>query len=130
MNELGRDIGLLVLRIGVGAMMVFSHGLSKLVHFSEYSTRFSDPIGLGSFWSLILVIFAEFFCATAVVLGLLTRLAVVPLMVTMAVATFIVHVNDPWSKKEFALLYFIPFLTLMFTGSGRFSLDALIRKKH
>ena len=56
-------------------------------------------------------------------------LAAVPLLVTMLVAAFVVHADDPWGKKEFALLYAIPALSLIFTGGGRFSLDQVIRNR-
>ena len=47
----------------------------------------------------------------------------------MLVAAFVVHADDPWGKKEFALLYAIPFTALAITGGGRYALDALGLKK-
>jgi putative oxidoreductase len=43
----------------------------------------------------------------------------------MCVAAFVIHGSDPFSGKELALMYLVPFLTLVFTGAGRFSLDQL-----
>lgn len=123
------DIGLLILRVGIGAFMLVAHGWGKLAGFGELAGVFPDPIGLGSTVSLSLAIFAEVLCALLIVFGLGTRFAAVPLVVTMVVAAFVVHADDPWAKKEFALLYAIPFLTLIFTGGGRFALDSLIRWK-
>jgi len=124
------DLGLLILRLGVGGMILFGHGWGKLVGFSVISQRFPDPLGLGSTVSLSLAVFAEFFCAIAVMMGLLTRLAVIPLCITMFVAAGIIHGLDPWSKKEMALLYAVPFLVLFFTGPGRFSLDRMLGKRN
>jgi putative oxidoreductase len=45
------------------------------------------------------------------------------------VAAFVIHGGDPWKKKEFALLYAVPFLTLILTGGGRYSLEAMLGKK-
>jgi putative oxidoreductase len=123
------DIGLLILRVGVAAFMFFSHGWPKLMKYSYLASKFPDPIGLGSQLSLTMAIFAEAFCALLVMLGLVTRLAVIPLAFTMLVAALVVHSADPWSKKEFALLYFIPFVALFFTGPGMFSLDAFLKDK-
>lgn len=123
------SIGLLILRVGVGGFMAFAHGLPKLTGFSEMAARFADPIGVGTTASLALAIFAELFCALALVLGLFTRAVALPLLFTMLVAGLIVHADDPWGKKEFALLYAIPFLTLMLTGGGRYSLDTLIAQR-
>lgn len=123
------SVGLLLLRVGVGGLMLGVHGLAKLTGFGEKSATFSDPLGVGSVTSLGLATFAEFFCAGAVVLGLATRLAAVPPLITMLVAAFVVHADDPFARKEFALLYALPFLTLVFTGPGRYSLDHLIQRR-
>lgn len=108
-------------------MMVAAHGWGKLTNFSEKSSQFADPLGVGSETSLALAIFAEVFCAVAVAIGLFTRVAAIPLVITMFVAAFAIHIDDPFQKKEFALLYAIPFLALMFTGAGRFSIDGRFR---
>jgi uncharacterized membrane protein YphA (DoxX/SURF4 family) len=39
------------------------------------------------------------------VLGLATRLAAFPLLFTMLTAAFFIHGDDPWAKKELAVLY-------------------------
>jgi len=119
------SLGLLLLRLAAGGMMLFGHGWAKLIDFSDVAPNFPDPLGLGSNnFSLALAVFAEFFCAAAVMIGIATRLAAVPLVITMLVAAFVVHGDDPWAKKELALLYVAPFLTLVFTGAGKFSFDA------
>src|SRR5947209_4726818 len=142
-HELTSSIGLLILRLGIGGYMA-SHGWGKLqiVLASDFD-KFGDPLGLGSGLSLVLVMIAEFVCALLVMVGLTTRLAAVPIVVAMGVAAFVAHGNDPWSmeeafklfaagqaqlplSKEPALLFLIPFLALIFTGPGKFSIDALI----
>ena len=130
LTETGRgtplSLGLLVLRVGFGGMMLFGHGWGKLVGFGEKAAMFPDLLGIGGPANLALVVFAEFFCSIALILGLATRLAAVPLIVTMAVAVFVVHANDPWHGKEMAVMYLVPFLTLFVTGGGRLSLDAML----
>lgn len=123
------SLGLFILRVSVGLMLAIVHGLPKLTNFSAKAEIFPDPLGVGSFVSLCLAVFAEFFCALAVAFGFLTRLAAIPLVINMLVIAIVLHGDDPWGKKEFALLYAIPFLTLIFTGAGSFSLDGLIFKK-
>lgn len=127
--ETWNSLGLLVLRVGVGLFMLTAHGWGKLVNFGDLAGSFPDPIGIGSAPSLVLAIFAEVICAVLLVAGLGTRFAAVPLLITMLVAAFVVHADDPWAKKEFALLYAIPFLSLIFTGGGRFALDRVVRFK-
>lgn len=124
--ELTQDIGLLILRLGVAGFMLFGHGLGKLLNFSSQYMQFPDPLGVSSPVSLALVVGAEFFCSFAVIVGFATRLACIPLIITMSVAAFVIHADDPWQKKEFALLFLIPFLSICFTGPGRFSLDSFL----
>ena len=121
--------GLLLLRVWLAGALALGHGASKLAHFAEKSATFSDPLGIGSRQSLALAIFGEFFCPIFVALGLFTRLAVLPPLTTMLVAAVLVHAADPWAKKEFALLYAVPFITLLLTGPGEWSLDTLIRRR-
>lgn len=119
------DLILLALRLAFGGMMLFGHGLPKLLTFSEKAQTFSDPLGVGSQTSLILAIFAEVFCSAAVIFGVMTRYAAIPLVVTMAVAAGLVHADDPWQKKEAALSFLVPFACLILAGGGRFALDGL-----
>ncbi len=128
-TETATAIGLLVLRLGVGLMMLMAHGWGKLAGFSDLAGTFPDPLGVGPTTTLVLAVFAEVVCALLVVVGLGTRFAAVPLVVTMLVAAFVVHADDPWARQEFALLYAIPFLTLIFTGGGRFALDRVVKIK-
>jgi putative oxidoreductase len=117
--------GLLVLRVGMGVMMAFGHGWGKLAGFGESADKFADPYGLGSPVTLSLAVFA---CSLALALGLLTRAAVIPLIVTMLTAAFMIHADDPFGRKEMALMYLAPFVTILITGPGRYSLDRLFKR--
>ncbi len=117
------DVGLLVLRVAVGAMMLFGHGIGKAAKLGADPIRFPDPLGVGAAMSLYLATFSELICAALLIIGLATRLAAVPFLITMLVAAFIFHGDDPWGKKEFALLYAVPALVLALTGPGRWSVD-------
>ncbi len=121
-------IGLALLRIGAAVMML-THGWAKIANFSENLSTFRDPIGLGPAVSLQLAIFAEFFCAILLAMGFLTRLSLVPLIITMSVAAFIAHADDPFSSKEKSLLFLLIFIVLLFLGPGKYSVDAQIKKK-
>ena len=124
-QEFYKNLGLLILRIGVASMILFGHGFDKLVNFSVIAADFPDPLGFGSVTSLALTIFAEVFCSLAIAFGFAIRLSVLPLIITMLTAAFAVHGDDPWSRKELAILYIVPYLTLLFTGAGRYSVDYL-----
>ena len=46
----------------------------------------------------------------------------------MLVVIVIVHQNDPFKEKEHAISFLIPFIALLLTGPGKYSVDALIKK--
>lgn len=117
------SIGLLVLRVSAGSMMLFGHGLGKVLAYSERALRFPDPLGVGHETSMLLAIFGEFVCAFGVIVGLATRASAFAVAFTMFVAAMVVHMADAWAKKELAVIYGVVFLTLVFTGGGRYSLD-------
>lgn len=141
-REKAHAIGLLILRLGIGGYML-NHGWGKLqMLLAGNFEQMGDPIGLGPVVSLVLVTCAEFLCALLVMAGLATRPAAAVIVFSMAVAAFVAHAADPWTmegayelfvagetefplSKEPALLFLIPFLSLVFTGAGRYSLDAL-----
>lgn len=120
------DAGLLALRLWLGLSLLFLHGWSKLVNFSETAGQFPDPIGLGSSTSLALAVFAEVACALLLVIGAFTRAAAFIQMFLMSVAFFVVHkaaLSGP-ASGELAYIYLGGFVALLITGAGRFSLDA------
>lgn len=123
------DAMLLVLRIGV-AMLMLTHGVPKMMMLlSGGPNQFPPVLGLSSETSLMLAVGAEVFCSLLILTGTATRLAVVPLMITMLVAILMIHGADPFTKKEPALIYLLVYTTLMIGGSGKYSVDyALLRK--
>ena len=122
-RPIATDLGLLFIRLASGGMMAYSHGWGKLQKMLGGDMSFADPIGMGEEASLVLTVFAEFVCGILVALGLFTRAALIPLIITMVVAVFIIHAEDPFSKQEFGLLYLVPYLTLFLAGPGKLSLD-------
>ena len=105
--------------------MFWQHGWPKLMSFSERLDDFADPFGLGPAFSLVLILIAEVLCALLVVLGLWTRVALIPLIIAMAVVVFMVKGDADFREKELAFLYLFAFIALLFTGSGRFSVDRI-----
>ena len=114
---------LLFLRV-LTACLMLTHGFPKLQRlFSGEEIQFADPYGIGITTSFLLAVFAEFVCSILVILGLATRLAVIPIMITMATAVIFAHANDPFGVKEKPLLFLVVFTFLLFVGPGRYSVD-------
>ncbi len=121
------NAGTLILRLGMGGLMM-KHGYQKLMHFAEYKGQFMNFLGLGQSVSLSLAIFAEFFCALFILIGLFTRLATIPVIIVMCVALFKAHNSDFLGEGEMATLYLSGYLTLLFIGPGKISVDGMMGK--
>lgn len=120
------SIALLLLRIVIGVFML-THGIGKFeTLFSGEPIKFADPIGVGPTASLALTVFAEVLCSILIILGLATRFAAIPLLITMLVAAFVIHLDDGFKKQEFALLYAVIYTTILLIGAGKYSLDYVV----
>ena len=115
-------IGLLILRLGFSGLML-THGIPKLMNLVQGNMDFADPIGIGNNLSFILTVIAEAICPLLIIVGFKTRIAAIPVVITMAVGAFIVHAADPIETKEKALLYLFAFLVIVLTGAGKYSVD-------
>lgn len=122
------DLALLIARVGIGALMLV-HGISKIPMLDQSPIQFYDFMGVGDELSLYLALFAEIGCSIFVILGCATRLVVIPLIITMLVAVFIIHAADPFVKQEMGLHYLLIYVMLLLTGAGRYSIDYLISKR-
>ena len=128
-NEEAVQFALLLFRVFLGIVMM-THGYPKLQKLmAGGNIEFMDFLGLGPAISLVLVVFAEFVCSIFLILGLFTRWMLIPLIITMLVAVFGVHINDSFGKMELGLLYLAGYIVLMIIGPGRYSIDGLIAKR-
>jgi putative oxidoreductase len=128
-----RDTGLLVMRLGLGAMFVY-HGLPKIAGGPkewEKLGRAMEHVGVDFghvFWGFA-ASGAEFFGGMALMLGLATRPAAFLMACTMIVAaTMHLKSGDGLEGAAHAIEVGVVFLALAFTGGGRFSLDARLRR--
>ncbi len=136
-RESTASIGILLLRMMVGLMMLIGHGIPKIQQFSEKKDVFPTPDFfplkyMSSSVSLTATITAEALCATLIIFGVATRPAAFILGFTMVVAAFEIHGSAPWfgpGSKELALMYLIPMISIILSGSGLFSIDAILYKE-
>jgi putative oxidoreductase len=131
-------IGFLFLRFALGIMFTF-HGAQKLFGaFSEHGIQeFTQGLtNMGIPFpqvSAYLAGGAEFFGGILLILGLLTRLAAVPLLVVMLVAIFKAHWANGFSMQNGGFEY--PFvisgglLLLLIEGAGCCSMDQKCAEK-
>ena len=125
---LNKDLGLLLLRISFGILMIVQHGWNKLINFNEQFHSFSDPLGISSEASYILVTFFETFGALGIIIGFYTRLNALGLTIVMAVAFFFAQNSKVIGNTsgELTLIYGFGFLLLLLNGAGKYALDRRI----
>ena len=116
---------LLILRLLFGLLLMW-HGLTKMSNFESLVGAFPNPLGLGSRFSLYMIIFVEVFCSVGVIFGAFCRLALIPIIFSMCVAFVVVHRGQPFAAKELAFIYLVIFVVLFVAGAGRYSLDNII----
>lgn len=121
------DFGLLLLRF-ISGFLIITHGWPKLQNFAERASSFPDPLNIGSAPSLSITVFAEFFCGILLCIGLFTRISLLFLVVVMAVIVLFIHGDDPLPKKELPIMLMATYIALYFTGPGRYSVDAALKR--
>lgn len=121
------NAAMLLLRIGMAGLML-PHGYDKLVKFATYKKDFMNFLGLSPTVSLAMLVFAEFFCAFLLIIGLFSRLATIPLIIAMTVALMEAHKGLIFSEGEHAALYIVGFLVILIVGPGKISVDGAIGK--
>ena len=117
------NIALLILRVVFAGSMLYGHGLSKLNRLIEGDLSFANPIGIGEAPTLVLAVFSEFLAPLFILIGYKTKIFSFFPAATMFVAAFIVHLSDPFARKEKAILFLIGFIVIMMMGPGKYSID-------
>jgi putative oxidoreductase len=120
------NLGLFVLRLGVGINMVLLHGLDKVRHYGQLANSFPDHLGMGHRHSLMLALAAEFVGGILVTLGLAGRLAALLIAFTVGLT---LYSHEASLQRESAVLYLTAALAILMLGCGRWALDAVVWKR-
>ena len=128
------SLALLALRLMLGWVFVYA-GSQKL--FGAFGSKitmegFANMLHLPVLPSIVWAYLAagsEFGCGVLIMLGLLTRLAAIPLIVTMLVAITTVTGSKGFAGYEFNLTLIAMAVALILTGAGLISLDALLFRR-
>ena len=123
----GVSVLILALRMFFGVLF-FVHGMEKMMNFEQLSRSFPSVLGFGSYTTLMIAIFCEFCCSLFLIAGLLERIILIPMIISMGVAFFDVH-DAILPDGELSLIYMITLFILFLVGPGRYSFDYLIDKR-
>jgi putative oxidoreductase len=127
-------LGPLLARLALG-IVFFAHGSQKMFGWfdghgwSDTIGFMHDKLGIPAAFAALAII-AEFFGALGVLTGLLTRLAAFGIFCVMATAVVQVHLSNGFFADkhgfEYPMALGLVALSLIFSGPGPWSLDALI----
>lgn len=128
----GRDFALLLGRLGVGLVFV-STGWGK-VHSLDKVTAFFTELGIPApGLNAVVASFSELLCGSALVLGVLTRLATIPLIVTMIVAILTAKRKDLHGLFDLVgfdeFTYLVLLVMLAFLGPGHWAVDRFLASR-
>lgn len=129
------NLARLFMRLFVGIMFM-QFGIRHLITFSTLKYTFPSVLGLSNETSLIIMICIELICSLFIMIGFLTRLSVLPPVISMIIAEYhILHdlLPDtfPYSISStqpgyLPLMFIGIFLFLLIAGPGKISLDYFI----
>ena len=123
------DVGLLILRLGVGLPLALAHGTGKVppsAGFVEGVAGMGFPAAAFFAWAAGL---SELVGGLLLALGLATRPAAFFVACTMAVAFFVRHGPDAFADSEKSFLFLVGALALLAAGAGRYAVDAVFRRR-
>jgi len=126
-NTVIEDFALLVLRFFMGVTFMI-YASKKIDAFDKYLALFSDKLDLPfPLLNVYLVIGVESIGGLLLILGLLTRVAIIPLIITMVTAFFLINLGNGFAASNFGIevpLAYISIMILLFAyGPGKFSID-------
>ena len=128
-SPLGIDV-LGIIRI-IAGILILNHGKMVFDHTIMNDMAGSLSKDLGMPFPMLMAYLAkgaEFFGGIFLALGLFTRFASIPLIITMAVAAFGAHHGQISGEGEHAFLFLLIFAAFFFIGSGKWSVDYLIKR--
>ncbi|MEE9554467.1 MAG: DoxX family protein [candidate division Zixibacteria bacterium] len=132
-TEKYRDLGLLILRVGIGLMFAY-HGAPKLFGGPEKWEKLGGAMGnfgldiFPVFWGFMASV-SEFVGGIFLAVGFLTGPSCALLAVTMIIAAvFHLAGGDGLGRASHAIEAGILFISLIFIGAGKYSLDFRLRR--
>ncbi|WP_454803090.1 DoxX family protein [Mucilaginibacter phyllosphaerae] len=125
-SDLGTSLSnwaMLAFRVLLAVELFRVHGMKKFRSTGGKTEVLPNPLGLPQGINNLVATLSDTVVPILVILGAVTRLAVLPTIGVTAVGYFVVHKNDSLEIRDVPYVYTICFLLLLVTGPGSISLD-------
>ncbi|HZH66854.1 MAG TPA: DoxX family protein [Flavisolibacter sp.] len=123
------DFAILVFRVALSLELMVVHGLKKVGINVAEAEKIPNPLHLNEFINNTFAISANLFFPVLVVLGLFTRIAILPILGVTLTGYFVVHWHDPFLVKDIPFMYSLSYLLILVVGPGRYSVDYFMNHK-
>ena len=124
-----QDLTLLAFRVLLSRELIYAHGLKKLGVGVSEAEVVPNPLNLPEAFNSLFADAANLFFPVFVILGLATRIAILPILAVTLTGYFVLHFHDAPLIKDTPFMYSLSFLVLLFLGPGKYSLDYFIQRK-
>ncbi|RED22682.1 putative oxidoreductase [Flavobacterium cutihirudinis] len=125
-SDLGNSFNnaaLLVFRVLLAVELFRVHGMKKFRVENGQKEHVPNPLHLPEKLNGLVATFSDTVIPFFIILGLGTRLAVLPTIGVTAVGYFVVHRNDSLEVRDVPYMYTLSLLLLLALGAGTYSLD-------
>ncbi|MDW8850448.1 DoxX family protein [Flavobacterium sp. MMLR14_040] len=128
-SDVGSDINniaLLVFRILIAVELFRVHGMKKFRVENGEREHVPNPLHLPEKLNGLVATFSDTIVPFFIILGLGTRLFILPTIGVTAVGYFVVHRKDSLEVRDVPYIYTVTLLFLLALGAGTYSLDHYI----
>jgi putative oxidoreductase len=120
------NAALLVFRILLAIELFRVHGLKKFRVQNGEKEHVPNPLHLPEKLNALVATFADTVVPFLVIVGIGTRMVILPTIGVTAIGYFVVHRNDSVEVRDVPYMYTLSLLFLLALGAGTYSLDHYI----
>lgn len=120
---------MLLFRVLVSLELMTVHGLKKIGIGVNVAEIVPNPLHLRDAFNNGFAIGANIIAPVFIMLGLLTRITILPVLAVTLTGYFVLHWNDALLVKDVPFIYSIVFMLIWVLGPGKYSLDYLVNRK-
>jgi putative oxidoreductase len=117
------NIGLLAFRILLAIELFRVHGMKKFQVSKGEKEHVPNPFNLPDKLNAAMAAISDTVIPLFVVIGLGSRLIVIPIICVTGIGYFVVHRKDSAAIRDVPYMYTLSFLFLLILGFGTFSVD-------